>query len=177
MGGVLGILANRRRRRRVSRATLLASPFRDPQGVDVSAIVSPDGWYGAPRYRKGNDTSGTQMHDGEKWPFDHFHTAVDLEAAPGSRVYSLGRGKVIAAFPGSPGGGACRIGLVAQLDNGYAVVFCDLGKRLVELGAHLEEDTPVGIVGRRGFVHVDVQRPRGTHINPAGLFPFTSRNA
>lgn len=143
---------------------LLVSPLAEPLRE-----TTPHGFFGSPRFSLGIHSSARPFYEGQE-P-DHLHQGVDLVASPGEYVYAGVRGKAVKVPPGS--GGIVVAVKVDSPDGEKTIVFADLGAALVRPGDLVTEETPIGIVAPRGFVHVAVHDDMaGRFVDPKGLVSY-----
>ena len=84
---------------------------------------------------------------------------------PGEPVLAVADGQFIAFDPAF-----CQIGAKLILDGHQgtvSVIYCDLGRVDVRPGDRMRRGGQIGIIGRRGFVHVAVK------LNGRAVDPFT----
>ncbi len=130
-------------------APLLGRQLQSPLEGAGTALVTPHGYYGAPR-------SGPPVH---------LHQGVDLAAKAGSKVLAVGDGVIVATDPGL--GKTVR---KLKLDppsswrpgarSVAAIVYADLGTPLVKPGDHVRIGDPIATVDKTGFFHFAVKEQR-----------------
>jgi murein DD-endopeptidase MepM/ murein hydrolase activator NlpD len=138
--GSLGALVLMRRRPPHRAAATLGLPI---EGRSLTA--TPHGFFGAAR-------SGPPIHS---------HQGVDLAARPGSRIFAVGDGAIVATDPGLG-----KIVRKLRLDRPEswggetvdAIVYADLGLPLVEPGKRVRQGDVIAYVAPAGFVHFAVKQ-------------------
>jgi murein DD-endopeptidase MepM/ murein hydrolase activator NlpD len=98
-------------------------------------------------------------------PPAHAHQGIDLAALPGSYVYAVGDGVIVATDPGLG-----KIVRKLRLDvSGFwglgprhvaSVVYADLGTPIVGPGDRVRKGDPIAFVNKTGFVHLAVKESR-----------------
>lgn len=116
---------------------------------------------GEVRMITGRVTSGF----GARW--GRAHKGLDIAASIGTPIRAPLAGEVIASGPASGFGLWVRV----RHDDGTVTTYGHVNRALVRVGDHVEAGQEIAEVGNRGHstgthIHVEVQTPGGTTVNP-----------